>query len=73
MLSNKNYEVFNLRITNVVVEQAQISREDIYAFLNGFDSSRDLSLIIFPLIKQEGSNAFYAVGFYIREKFLPVG
>lgn len=57
-----HYTGFNLSLVDVLIEQAQIAREDLYSFLDGFDN-------IEPSVKSE----FHTIGVYIREKFLPVG
>jgi hypothetical protein len=57
-----HHTMYNLSMVDVIVEQAQIAREDIYSFMNGFEN-----------VEAETKNEFHTVGVYIREKFLPVG
>lgn len=58
----QHYTGYNLSMVDVILEQAQISREDLYAFLDGLDN-----------VEFTGKNDFYTVGTYIREKFIPLG
>ncbi len=58
----KHPDVFNINLIDVIVEQAQIAREDVYAFLDGFEN-----------IIGDSKNEFYNTGVYIREKFQPLG
>lgn len=54
---------YNLSMVDVLVEQAQLARNDLYAFLDGLEN-----------VELAGpKNEFYNVGVYIREKFTPVG
>jgi len=60
---NWNYhDVYGIPTIDIIVEQAQISREDVYHFLNGLEN-------VGPVAQSE----FYTVGSYIREKFSPLG
>jgi hypothetical protein len=55
-------EGYGFNISGVIDQQAQISMEDIYSFMNGFEHE-------IVSIKNE----FYNLGVYIREKFMPPG
>ncbi len=56
------HDMYGISTVDIIVEQAQISKEDIYHFLNGLEN-------IGPVTQSE----FYTVGTYVREKFLPLG
>lgn len=53
---------YNIYVSDVVEQQAQIPMSDIYAFYDGLENAYF-----------EGSNEFYNVGVYIRDKFQPAG
>ena len=53
---------YNIYISDVIEQQAQIAMSDIYAFMDGLENAYF-----------EGSNEFYNVGVYIRDKFQPLG
>lgn len=57
------HEAFGVSTIQIIIEQAKISRNDLYAFLDGLENVEWLGT----------KNEFYEVGVYIREKFSPVG
>src|SRR5258706_10802447 len=60
--SKEEYEISGLPLCSIVSEQGQISKTDLYEFLDGLEN-----------VAGNAKSEFYKVGVYIREKFAPVG
>lgn len=55
-------DAFNISLLDLLVKETEISKNDWYAFLDGFDN-----------IISYQKNEYYNVGVYLREKFAPLG
>lgn len=55
-------DAFSISLLDLLVKETEISKDDWYAFLDGFDN-----------VISYGKNEYYNVGVYLREKFAPVG
>jgi len=57
-----HHEAFGLPLCDLLSEQGQIAKTDLYEFMNGLEN-----------VAGNDKSEFYKVGVYIREKFTPVG
>lgn len=57
-----HHEAFGLPLTDIISEQGQIAKTDLYDFIDGLE-----------FVEGNDKSKFYEVGAYIREKFTPVG
>lgn len=57
-----HHHAFGLPLCDLLSEQAQIAKTDLYEFMNGLEN-----------VAGNDKSEFYKVGVYIREKFTPVG
>lgn len=57
-----HHEAFGLPLTDIISEQAQVAKTDLYDFMDGLEN-----------VAGNDKSEFYKVGVYIREKFSPVG
>lgn len=58
----KDQAAYNIPLADMISEQGQISKTDIYDFMDGLEN-----------VAGNDKTEFYKVGTYIREKFSPVG
>jgi hypothetical protein len=58
----KELEGFSIPLTDIISEQGQIAKTDLYDFMDGLE-----------FVEGNDKSKFYEVGTYIREKFTPVG
>lgn len=56
------HEGFGIPLTDIISEQGQIAKTDLYDFMDGLE-----------FVEGNDKSKFYEVGAYIREKFTPVG
>ena len=56
------HEAFGIPLSDIISEQGQLSRTDLYDFMDGLEN-----------VVGNDKTEFYKIGVYIREKFTPVG
>lgn len=57
-----HHEAFGIPVSDLIAEQGQIAKTDLYDFMDGLEN-----------VAGSDKSEFYKVGVYIREKFTPVG